>query len=105
MKKLILCALVLSFGSAAAVAGTCSMTTHREVCPSKPKALDVYKSAKNPTGDPTVEDKSAADAEKCKEMATADSKIKRKRDLAKKTVTAKFDGTDVGTFTETSDCK
>ncbi|MFL5814449.1 MAG: hypothetical protein ACJ763_12800 [Bdellovibrionia bacterium] len=106
MKKTVICALVLNLIGAAAYAGSCEMTTHREACAGKEdKAFAPYKSASNPKGDPTVETKPADSADKCKEMATAGSKIKRKRELAMKSVSAKFDGQDVGTFKDQTDCK
>lgn len=88
--------------SSAAFAGDCVMKIDRKACPGKETdALKPY-NGKNPT----EEKKSADSAEKCTKLAEDASKIVRKGTLAEKTVTASFDGKDLGKpFTATSACK
>jgi hypothetical protein len=93
--------MVLSL-SFTAFAGECVMTVDRKPCPGKEaEALKPY-AGKNPT-----EDKADVEVEaSCLSKAEKASKIIRKGTLIEKTVTAKFNGKDLGkTFHEKSECK
>jgi len=95
--------LVLSIVfSSAAFAGDCVLKIDRKACPGKETdALKPY-NGKNPT----EEKKSADSVEKCTKIAEDAAKIVRKGTLSDKTVTASFDGKDLGKpFTGTSACK
>lgn len=102
MKKTILVTTIILMGQFA-FAGDCELTTNRKACPGKEDAaLKPYK-GQNPHTDKPAK---AADEAACLKMAETSSKIIRKGTLAEKSVTAKFDGKDLGkTFSDKAECK
>lgn len=110
MKKIII-AFVTMF-SIQSMAGMCEITISRKACPGKDAAaFEPYKD--KGTGDvagvctkcnPTVEKKPAKDADECKKKTEETSKIQRKGTLSEKTATGKFDGKEVGSFTDKPGC-
>ncbi|NUN06447.1 MAG: hypothetical protein HUU57_11870 [Bdellovibrio sp.] len=101
--KTILVTALLFIGNIA-FAGDCSLTTTRVACPGKDDAaLKPYDMQKVHT--PKKPEK-AADEAACLKIAESSSKIIRKGTLAEKSVTAKFDGKDLGkTFADKAECK
>ena len=85
-----------------AFAGDCTITTSRKACAGKESdALKPY-NGKNPTD----ESKKMDNEEACLKWAEKSSKIIRKGTLTEKSVTAKFDGKDLGkTFSDKAECK
>lgn len=101
MKKTTLI-VALTLAGQFAFAGDCVLKTDRKACAGKEAEVLKPYNGKNPT-----EDKKSADsAEACEKMAEKGSKIVRKGTLSEKTVTASFDGKDLGkSFTDKSECK
>ncbi len=99
MNKLI--AAVLVVVSSSAFAGECVMKIKRDACAGKETAA--YKPYNGKTE--TEEKKTVADAAACTAEAKKAAKIVRKGTLTKKTVVASFDGKDVGTESDTAECK
>ena len=93
---------LLTFSASLSFAGDCVMKIKRDACPGKDtEAYKPYNGKKE-----TEEKKSAADAAACEKEADKASKIVRKGTLSAKTVTASFDGKDLGkTFSGTAECK
>lgn len=85
-----------------AFAGDCVLTTDRKACPGKEDAAFKPYNGKNPAD----ESKKMDNEEACLKWAEKSSKIIRKGTLTSKSVTAKFDGKDLGkTFSDTAECK
>lgn len=101
MKKTTLIVSTL-FMAQIAFAGDCTITTSRKACAGKEsEALKPY-NGKNPTD----ESKKMDNEEACLKWAEKSSKIVRKGTLTEKSVTAKFDGKDLGkTFADKAECK
>lgn len=101
MKKTILIVSTLLMAQVA-FAGDCTITTSRTACAGKEsEALKPY-NGKNPTD----ESKKMDNEEACLKWAEKSSKIIRKGTLTEKSVTAKFDGKDLGkTFADKAECK
>lgn len=83
-------------------AADCELTISRKACAGKEiEAMKPYNGQ-----NPTTEKSAAADAEACTKKAEKASKIIRKGTLTEKSVTAKFDGKDIGkSFTDNAECK
>jgi len=90
------------FYSQIAHAGVCELTIERIDCPGKKfEALQPFE-GENPTHEKLKLETEAI----CLEKAEKPAKIIRRQVLSKKTVTAKFDGKDLGkTFTDSVPCK
>lgn len=101
MTKIVVALAGIMMVASSAFAGDCKMVTDRTPCPGKEtEALKPY-SMKNPT----EEVKPAADAAACEAMSDKGSKIARKTILSAKKVTASFDGKELKSFSDKSDCK
>jgi hypothetical protein len=93
--------IVALFLTAQTASAACDLVTDRTPCQGKEgEALKPYGN-QNPTFE-TTKDKTP---EACLKSAEAASKIVRKKLLAAKTVTAKFDNKVLGSPKDTSDCK
>lgn len=104
MKKVILSILVgFTFAGVVAIAEeVCEVTTDRTACPGKnDEALKPY-DMKNPTVEPKKKIKSK---EECSKYLDENYKISRRVILSKKVTTVKWDGKELATKTDTSDCK
>ena len=100
--KITLLLIAAFFAAPASFAAECDLMIDRTPCAGKEsEALKPYE-GKNPT----VEKAPANDAETCLKKAERAAKIIRKGTLTQKTVSAKFEGKDLGkSFTDKAACK
>ena len=101
MKKLGLLIATLLISNSL-LAGECTLSIHRTACAGKEAEMLKPYDGKNPTEE---KDAKATTAEACTAAAEKAAKIVRKGVLAKKVVTAKFDGKDLGEKSSEKECK
>ncbi len=101
LKNILVILTAISFYNVAN-AGDCVMKVKRDACAGKEvEALKPYGGKVE-----TEEKKPAASADECAKTAEKTSKIIRKGTLSGKTVTAMFDGKDIGkSFSDKAECK
>ncbi len=88
MNRKLMLAAVTVFMSLNVFAGECEMVVNRTPCPGKTdEAFEPYNKV-----NPTTEKKASANEKACNEQAMKACKIIRKGTLAKKDITAKFNG-------------